>query len=295
MPSSPRIVKAPAKINLFLNVLNARADGFHEVCFIMQSLALADMLSITPLEEGCGLTFSCSDTAIATADNIIVKAYTCFYEAIGLPPKPLGVELQKNIPIAAGLGGGSSDAAAFLKVLNKLHDDVLSPEKLQALAAQLGSDVPFFLYGGTCLATGRGEQIEPLPDLPAFEVALLKPKAFNIATPEAYHTLKRRNCYQVVETPDWVHTLSDSSLSIEVLGATLFNDFETALFPEYPQLQSAKETLLRLNLPGVVMSGSGPTILALLNQADQQWPEIQTTFSQVDWFLCRTHFLPRFA
>jgi len=157
-------VRTPAKINLFLNIRPPRADGFHEICSVMQAIQLWDRLTVTPALERSGMTFSSNIASFASdpESNLVVRAYHHFWKTTGLPPLNLNVHLDKYIPWQAGLGGGSSDAAAMLAVLNHLSHANLSMADMMAMAAELGSDVPFFLVGGTALATGRGELIEPV-------------------------------------------------------------------------------------------------------------------------------------
>jgi 4-diphosphocytidyl-2-C-methyl-D-erythritol kinase len=191
-----------------------------------------------------------------------VKAYHLFYQETGFTPLSLHVYLEKNIPVAAGLGGGSSDAASMLMALNQLHEAAVP---LDQMAAQLGSDVPFFLYGGTCLATGRGEEITPLPPVPPSEVVLLKPKAFGISAASAYQALREENGYVEKET------------------GLYYNDFERVLFPQYPDLAWAKQTLLELECFETLLSGSGPTIFTLLDQPKIQQPKIEQAFPSETW------------
>jgi len=264
--------EAHAKINLFLNVLGPRPDGFHEIRSVMQALALADQLTIMP--EGNSLQLTCSDPALATPENLVVKAYHLFYEETGFSPMALHVHLEKNIPVAAGLGGGSSDAASMLMALKQLHGEAVSLEKM---AAQLGSDVPFFLYGGTCLATGRGEKISPLPPLQPREVVLLKPKALEISAASAYQALREENRYVEKDYDDLVDLL--------------YNDFERVLFPQYPALARAKSKLIQLGCHATLLSGSGPTLFTILDDPEIQRPKIEHAFPSNIWQVIYTNFL----
>ncbi len=283
--------KAFAKINLFLNLLGKRPDGFHEVRFIMQTLSLADTLEVTHTGEGLGIDFTCSDPTLANTDNLIVKAYHHFYQSTKLPPLALQVNLQKEIPIQAGLGGGSSDAAAMLKTLNTLHQEALSSHELHALAAHLGSDVPFFLTGGTCLATGRGEIVTPLPSLPSQKVVLLKPKGYGISTPYAYQLVQQKGYYQTHDISPFEAYLKLQTPYPETLGALLLNDFESALFEAHPDLAKTKETLLGLGLPGALLSGSGPTLFGILSNPEPQMAAIKYHFSADQWVVLETQAL----
>lgn len=292
MPLLPH-VKAHAKINLFLNLLGPRPDGFHAVRFVMQTLDLADTLTIEEAGSGLSIAFACGDPALETPDNLVVKAYHRFYESTGLPPRALTVRLEKGIPVQAGLGGGSSDAAAMLEALNALHQHPLSREALHALAAPLGSDVPFFLYGGTAVATGRGEIITPVAALPPWEVAVLKPRHLGISTPQAYQWVREANAYHTQDFGAWEALFhAGSSATMADLAPLLWNDFEATLFPRYPMLTEAKRVLLALGLPGALLSGSGPAIFGLMDQAETQWPSIEARFPENDWQRFRCRFCP---
>jgi 4-diphosphocytidyl-2-C-methyl-D-erythritol kinase len=154
-------LKAYAKVNLVLEVLGRRADGYHEIASVMQTIGLYDVLTFEAAGE---IEFSCSTPGLQEDNNLVGSAARALRQATG---KKAGarIVLEKKIPRTAGLGGGSSDAAAALKGLNRLWGLGLTPEKLAEIAAGIGSDVPFFIYGGTCLVEGRGESITPLPDI----------------------------------------------------------------------------------------------------------------------------------
>ena len=165
------IIKAYAKVNLVLEVMGRRGDGYHEVAGIMQAIGLHDILTFEAADD---ISFSCSAPELQTGDNLVWKAVSALRGATG-ETAGAGITLEKKIPVAAGLGGGSSDAAAVLKGLNRLWGLGLAAEKLAEIAAGIGSDVPFFIYGGACLAQGRGERITPLPDMQRAWFVLLKP------------------------------------------------------------------------------------------------------------------------
>ena len=152
-------LKAPAKLNLFLEVTGKRPDGFHALESVFQTISLYDDITIS-LKDSRGVDFSCRPESLQTPDNLAVKAAEAFFTATGLQAG-VHISLEKGIPAQAGLGGGSSDAAAVLKGLNDLFDRPLDKSALLTLGASLGSDVPFFICGGTALVTGRGEFVEP--------------------------------------------------------------------------------------------------------------------------------------
>lgn len=288
MPSSTLYLKAHAKVNLLLNLLGQRPDGFHEVRFVMQTLALADHLRITVTGPGLHLAFTCSNPELATDDNLVVKAYHRFYTMTGLPPKALSVHLEKRIPVAAGLGGGSADAAMMLIALNRLHEGAVSPSGLTRLAGELGSDVPFFLVGGTGLATGHGEIITPLPTLPEWAVLLVKPRHLGISTPWAYQQVREAKRYEIVDFAPWEAFFQNPTR--EGLVPLLQNDFEAVLFSHYPQLRWARERLLDMGCPGALLSGSGPTLFALVENTGLTHDRIENVFSPQDWLTIFTRF-----
>lgn len=252
---------APAKINLSLKVLGKREDGFHAIRTVMAPLSLADELKLEPCEEG--LHFQCSDTSVPQDDsNLVVKAAKLFFQAAG---QELGIRISlvKNIPHGAGLGGGSSDAATTLLGLNTLlaagRAAPLPPERLDALAAQLGSDVPFFLARSCAICTGRGEEVEPLPDgeVPTDLPLLLVKPAFGIPTPWAYSRWKEaREIPGVDYSPQ------------RFPWGELVNDLERPVFEKYLFLATLRQWLQQQpESLGSLMSGSGATCFALLRDA----------------------------
>jgi len=246
-------LQAPAKLNLSLRILGKRDDGFHALDTLMVRLpGLADELGFSPAET---FSFSCSDPTVPGDDsNLVVKAVRAWERASGQPCR-LEVNLKKNVPHGAGLGGGSSDAATTLLGVNQLHGDPLPLDVLHDLASGLGSDIPFFLHPGAARCTGRGEIIEPAPSPPALPVLLLKP-GFGVATPDAY---KR-----------WMDSAEIPGISY---GAQVFpwgelvNDLERPVFQKHRFLAEVKQWLLeREEVAGAMMSGSGSTMFAILHE-----------------------------
>jgi len=242
---------APAKINLTLRVLRLRDDGFHEITTRMAPVALCDGVTLEARAAG-GIELVCDAPDLPTgAENLAVRAALVFGEMRGSPPG-LRIRLEKRIPQGAGLGGGSSDAAAVLRGANLLFDAGFSTEELAAAAATLGSDVPFFLYGSACDCSGRGEIITPLPDFTwPRSVLLLKPP-FEAETPHAYRRWKDSAPLPGIDySPQ------------PVAWGELANDLERPVFEKFPVLARIK-TWLR-EQPGVeaaLMSGSGSTMAA---------------------------------
>ena len=251
-------LKAPAKINLALEVAGKRPDGYHEVAMIMQSVSLHDTL-ILSLQES-DITLMCDRPELpCDHSNLAYRAAELLRREVGVA-RGVKIELNKRIPLAAGLAGGSTDAAAVLKGLNRLWGLALSPVELEQLAARLGSDVPFCLWGGTSLATGRGEILTPLPDFAGHGVVLANPP-LHVSTAWVYGNYRGA-------VGNRRRDLSPLRRSIEqqdfaAVADTLFNDLETVTVPAYPQVAEIKEQLLQAGAAGVLMSGSGPTVFAL--------------------------------
>jgi len=253
-------VKAPAKINLTLDVLYKRPDNFHEVEMVMTTVDLADRISLESREDGV--------IQIISTDNFVPNDHRNFaYQAARLIKDTYGIKqgvsitIEKEIPIAAGLAGGSSDAAATLKGLNELWNLGLSIDELAELGAKIGSDVSFCVYGGTALATGRGEIIKEIPAPPNCWVVLAKPK-IGVSTAEVYGGLKveglehpnTKQMIQAIETKDY-----------ELLCSSLGNVLETVTFKLHPEVVMLKEQMKRFGADATLMSGSGPTVFGLVD------------------------------
>ncbi|MBE3553675.1 MAG: 4-(cytidine 5'-diphospho)-2-C-methyl-D-erythritol kinase, partial [Thermicanus sp.] len=224
------MVTAPAKINLTLDVLGKRADGYHEVKMVMTTIDLSDRLTL--IKAGDGGIYVTSSTGVIPTDerNLAYQAALLLKRELHVK-EGVKIYIEKKIPVAAGLAGGSSDAAATLKGLNKLWNLGLDLDQLAGLGARLGSDVPFILYGGTTLATGRGEVLTPLPSPPPSWVVLAKPP-IGVSTSEVYGKLRLD---QIKERPDherMLKALAEKDFSGVV--ASMGNVLETVTFTLYP-------------------------------------------------------------
>ena len=244
---------ANAKINLGLRVLGKRPDGYHELRTIFQTISLADRLTIS---------FTPADTVSVTVagmddvpDNLAARAAQALFGEMGIGGA-VHIGIEKRIPMGAGLGGGSSDAAAVLLALPVLAGRVVPLSRLLALAAPLGSDVPFFLLGGTSLGLGRGEELYPLADFPALPGVLLAP-GIHVSTPEAYRALS-----PTLTDPEGKKRAFEESVR-EPLVAPLVNDFEAVVFPQHARLVELKRRLLEHGAQQALMSGSGSAIFGL--------------------------------
>ena len=251
-------VQAPAKVNLYLRILGRRPDGYHQLATLMQPLDLADTLVVR--REGPGLRLECNRPALAGGDNLVLAAARAYFAALGRPPEA-SFQLIKRIPVAAGLGGGSSDAAAALLALNALHDGALEPRRLAELAAGLGADVPFFLAGCSAWCTGVGERVEPWADCPRLHYVLVNP-GFALPTARIYQQF---DLYWT-NTPQPIRIKRPLGNSVS-LAELLCNDLERVSLREHPALGDIKKALREAGAEGCLMSGSGPTVFGVF--ADQ--------------------------
>lgn len=249
---------AYAKINLALEVLGKRADGFHEVSMVMQSVSLHDTLVLTL--ENTEISLVCDQPSLpCDRSNLAYRAAELLRQECGVT---MGVHicLTKRIPMAAGLAGGSSDAAAVLRGLNSLWGLALSPCELEGLAARLGSDVPFCLWGGTAMATGRGEILEPLPAFAGYGVVLANPP-LQVSTAWVYGNFQKQSQPRSTDIKTLRRAIAQKDF-LAVAGQ-LFNDLESVTIPAHPEIAVMKEKLAEAGAAGVLMSGSGPTVFAL--------------------------------
>jgi len=256
-------IKCPAKINLTLEILNKRADGFHDIQSVMQTIDLFDVLTIK-VEKSDKFEINLSGTSEDipyNEKNLVHKAVLLFMDKMNLSPHKISVHIEKNIPIAAGLAGGSTDAAGTLFGLNRLFDNVFSDNELHELCAKLGSDLNFCLEGGCQLATGRGEILEKLP-FTEFGVSLIKPKELGISAKEAYTKFsqleKKPNLNM---TKELVSAIKSGEIKVEDF---LHNDLEAALIGDYEELQIIKNAC-----PKSIMSGSGSTFFVIKENVNE--------------------------
>jgi len=268
-------IQTPAKINPVLEVLGSRPDGFHELALVFQAVGLYDLLTFKKRPQGTVLSVENAPGLAADDSNLIVKAAKLFLSEILRDAAGVEITLQKKIPMAAGLGGGSSDAAATLRGLQWLFEIPVSEEKMGQMAARLGSDVNFFLTGGTALGAGRGEAITPWKGpVSSLPVVLIKPSQ-GLSTAAVYQSGRalitsggRARSFQEV----WAQGSASS------MGDHLFNGLEPAAFDLRPEVEQIKKRLMKEGALGALLSGSGPTVFALA--ADEK--EAQKIASQFE-------------
>jgi len=250
-------VTAPAKINFFLEITGKRPDGYHTLSTVFQTISLGDELTFSPAKD---LSLTCSDPRLPTDEkNLVMRAAMRLRETLK-ETRGAQIHLEKKVPMGAGLGGGSSDAASVLVSLLKLWEKSLPADQLASLAVKLGADVPFFLKGGLCMAVGIGDKLKPLPALPKTWMVLVYP-GFGVSTKEAYAKVRLP-----FKTPSECSVGPGPNLKPGVfLGQApkLFNRFEELVFPDHPELPKLKADLLAAGATGALMSGSGSSVFGV--------------------------------
>jgi 4-diphosphocytidyl-2-C-methyl-D-erythritol kinase len=279
--------KSPCKVNLILNILGKRADGFHELETVMHPVNLFDEMDFARVTRGFHLT--CSDPALPTdAGNLVHRAATLFFQKTEIRDG-VRIHLEKKIPLAAGLGGGSGNAATTLLGLNEIFGKPLSVRALHDIAATLGSDIPFFLQTKPALGTGRGEKIEPLDFFPAMHgtaFVLIHP-GFGISTPWAYQNLARFPS-ALNGTPGRAQKLIGllQTSDLRTAGAEFYNSLEAPALDKYPLLSLFQQFLRENGAAATLMSGSGSTTFAVaddLAAAEKLAEKFKGKFGETNW------------
>lgn len=252
-------IKAHAKINLTLDVLERLDDGYHRIESIKQQVGLYDNILLEPLDD---IKIICSNPDITTKENLIFKTALLLKNEFNVA-EGAKITIQKNIPLAAGLAGGSSNAAAALISLNKLWKLDLDEAELRRLAAEIGMDVPFSVIGGSCFAEGKGTKLSKI-ELPEMDVLLINP-GFEVSTRTAYQSLDLSKTGKVLATRRLLEAKSRDTREIAKL---LHNDFETAILSRYPVLKEIKDRLMENNALNALVSGSGPTVFGLFEDEE---------------------------
>lgn len=257
---------AHAKLNLTLDVLGTRPDGYHNLKMVMQEIELGDSLSLT-LETGNAWTVTGNSGEIPLDEsNLAIKAAKLFFAASGISCEGLSLHLDKVTPVCAGMGGGSADGAAILRMLQTHYGAPLSEETLFSLAEQTGADVPFALFGGTALAEEKGQVLTRLPTVPRCSIVLCKPP-FPVSTPELFRAIDREPIGQRPNTDAMICALENQDLP--GIAAQLCNVFEPVVTRMHPELKGIRQTLLDCGALGAGMTGSGPTMFGLFSQESQ--------------------------
>ena len=280
-------IQAFAKLNLTLDILGKREDGYHDLRMVMQSITLADTLTLEE-NQGEGLRVSANLRFLPTGEkNLAAAAALRFWEALGRELEDLDIRIEKRIPVCAGMAGGSSDAAAVLRALNQRAGEPFSPKELARLGERVGSDVPYCVLGGTALAEGRGEVLTPLPPLPRCWVVACKPD-FPISTPELFAQADRVKLRRRPDTAGLVAALEAGDLG--GVARRMYNVFEDVLPARlYTRVAEIKNDLIQCGALGANMSGSGPTAFGLFDRLEAA-QEARACLAQRyrDTFLCET-------
>jgi len=289
-----------AKLNLTLDVGDKREDGFHDITSVMQGIALYDNVTVrvVPLEEW---EMYGVDTAVNAVTelrsyhstqnrglprgrrNTAVKAADAFFAFTGITGFRAEISLEKHIPVGAGMAGGSADAAAVLRALNRAFNTNLSFEFLRAIGATVGSDVPFCIEGGTALAMGRGEILQQLPDFPNCEIVIVKPD-FSVSTAELFAAIDRVKIRSRPDTKGILDAINEGNLNLAV--RYLYNVFEDALpTPQAAEVAAIREKLLDCGALGAVMTGTGSAVFGLFSEGSAEAADkLRSTYKSV--FVC---------
>lgn len=260
-------IKAYAKINLGLDVVRRLPNGYHEVRMVMQNVGLWDELTLERAEGGITITTD-ADGLSTGEDNLIYRAARLMLDKYGCPG--LRVHLQKNIPIAAGMAGGSTDAAAVMKGINHLYRLGLSPAQLMEDGVAIGADVPYCILGGTALAEGIGEKLTPLPPLPPCHILIAKPD-ISVSTKYVYEHLDAGGLEAHPDIDGMVQAIRDGSL--RGVLERMANVLETVTVPAHPVIADIKARMRELGAADSLMSGSGPTVFGIFRQEDRKLAE----------------------
>ena len=282
-------VPAYAKVNLCLDVLGRRADGYHELRTVFQAISLNDTLELE-LRPKTGIELQVlgdgSLSGVPHEENLVYRALRDLSAVLGLPQGVRAV-LTKRIPVGRGLGGGSSDAAAALLGLLKLAKRSLETARLLEIAAKLGADVPFFLHGGRALGIGRGDEIYPLPDVKRRQLLVVSPHEIAVPTKDAYQWISEGLSRELTNGEGPTKLLQFCALCWSPQGGALSNDFEAAVFPRYPRLAAIKRELLQQGAAEASLAGSGSAVFGIF-QHPAKARRAARSFPKDQVFLCST-------
>ncbi len=259
------IVQSPAKINLFLDITGKRSDGYHIINTVMQSVSLYDDVIVTLENDSNEIRLSCSKDEIpCDSTNTAYKAAELFFEHTGIKRKGVSIRIKKRIPSQAGMGGGSTDAAAVLYALNELTDSRLTKEELAELGEKIGADVPFCVYGGTMSASGIGTILSPLPDMPDCFFVIVMPD-FRISTKEAYESSDRLG-YDTVKSIEPL-TNAVCSGNASQTASLLYNKFEEVA--DIEEIGNIKSMMKESGALGALMTGSGSAVFGIFDEKEK--------------------------
>lgn len=263
--------EAFAKINLGLDVVRRLPNGYHEVRMIMQTVGICDVLTFTKVEEGIHLQVD-NEELPTDGNNLICKAAKLLLDTAGVEGG-VSIMLEKHIPIAAGMAGGSTDAAAALLGINELYEIGYDMDKLKELGVKIGADVPYCIQGGTALAEGIGEVLSVLPSPPVCHLVIAKPD-INVSTKFVYENLRANELESHPDIDGMIEGLEKGDL--KAITDRLENVLETVTVPAYPIIDDIKQTMLDAGAEGALMSGSGPTVFGIFTDLEKAKQAAQT-------------------
>jgi 4-diphosphocytidyl-2-C-methyl-D-erythritol kinase len=287
MSGSTLTLPAFAKINLSLRVLGKRADGYHEIDTVFQTIGLHDTITLT-VTDSSEIVVSCDDRSLPTdSENLVYRAAEALQTRFA-PDRGARIRLRKRIPMRAGLGGGSSNGAVTLLALAYLWETKADPRELLEIASSLGADVPFFFPGGTARGIGTGMQLTQLDDAPDKFLLVVKPNA-SIPTSEAYESLNAR-CLTTVEAKTILSSSERSGISDSFDSKALKNDFEPVVFELEPEIRRAKAALMNAGAEAALLAGSGSAVFGIFDSGDAQARAIRAIELESGWrvFPCST-------
>ncbi len=275
-------IKAPAKLNLFLDIVGRREDGYHYVDMVMQSVTIYDEVTVSVSDGDKDITVECTDPAIPCgAGNIAYKAVERFYAAIGKSVPQVKVHIRKNIPSQAGMAGGSTDAAAVLNALNVLTGAGLSAEELEKISAPIGADVPFCIRGGTVRAAGIGTDLERLAPLADCVFVVVKPDV-NVSTGMAYRRSDEIGYGSTADISPILESIRTGNA--ELTARSLYNKFEDVL--RLPEIEHIKNLLIECGAMGAAMTGSGSAVFGIFRASDFDPENIAPLAAQMNVMIC---------
>lgn len=256
-------IKAPAKINIYLDVVGKRPDGYHELQTVMQSISLYDEVSVTKIP--CGIQLTCDKDYIPTDErNIAYKAAKAFKDKFEIKDG-VKIHLEKKIPVGSGLGGGSVDAASVLLAMDHLFEASVKKEELIELGKSIGADVPFCLLGKTALAEGIGERLTQISNSADWDIVLIKPR-FSISTAMVYKNYKMQERPPNVSAKGMIDALESGSVT--GVASNMYNALESVACNEYPEIEHIKKRLIEAGAKGALMSGSGSSVFGLFEDKE---------------------------
>lgn len=272
--------KAYAKLNLTLDILGKREDGYHDLKSVMQTISLYDLVEMD-IGTGEDWKISCGRADIPCDErNLAWKAAKLYCDAVDYDPNGITIRIEKHIPSGAGMGGGSADAAAVLRILNCHLDNLLSVESLAELGAKVGSDVPFCVVGGTVMCEGRGEIMRCLPQIPNCCIVGCKPE-FSVSTPVLFHKIDSVDIYEHPDNDAMEQAIASGSIS--TIAREIFNVFDPVVSQEHPEIDHIKSVCRSYGAIAAQMTGSGSVVFAVMpdrDSAEAARKELEKTYPQ---------------